>query len=134
MTQDRWPANGDKGTCFAQVRTPTLSFASWFTLTYSGVAQSVKHLRAMRRPGFNSWVRKLPWSRKWQPTAVFFPGESHGQRSLAGYNSWNCKSRTLLSAIFLSFFHHHSFDFMFLYDFLSGPSFAYVNPKVPITP
>ena len=53
MTQDRWPANGDKGTCFAQVRTPTLSFASWFTLTYSGVAQSVKHLRAMRRPGFN---------------------------------------------------------------------------------
>lgn len=30
--------------------------------------------------------------------------------------------------------HHNSFDFMFLHDFLSVPSFAYVNPKVPITP
>ena len=29
--------------------------------------------------------RKMPWSRKWQPTPVFSPGESHGQRSLAGY-------------------------------------------------
>ena len=28
------------------------------------------------------WVGKLPWSRKWQPTPVFLPGESHGQRSL----------------------------------------------------
>ena len=31
----------------------------------------------------NSWVRKIPWRRKWLPTAVFLPGESHGQRSLA---------------------------------------------------
>ena len=31
---------------------------------------------------------KIPWRRKWHPTAVFLPGESHGQRSLAGYNSW----------------------------------------------
>ena len=29
-----------------------------------------------------------PWSRKWQPTPVFFPGKSHGQRSLAGYCGW----------------------------------------------
>ena len=32
-----------------------------------------------------SQVRKIPWRRKWQPTPVFLPGESHGQRSLAGY-------------------------------------------------
>ena len=31
------------------------------------------------------WVRKIPWRRKWQPTRVFLPGESYGQRSLAGY-------------------------------------------------
>ena len=31
------------------------------------------------------WVRKISWSRNWQPTPVFLPGESHGQRSLAGY-------------------------------------------------
>ena len=43
-----------------------------------------------------TWVQstKIPWRRKWQPTSVFLPGEFHGQRSLAGYNSWGCKSRT----------------------------------------
>ena len=39
-------------------------------------------------PGFDSWVRKIPWKRKWQPTPVFFPGEFHGQRSLVGYSPW----------------------------------------------
>ena len=34
---------------------------------------------------------KIPWRRKWQPTSVFLPGESHGQRSLAGYSPWGCK-------------------------------------------
>ena len=29
--------------------------------------------------------------RKWQPVPVFLPGESHGQRSLAGYSAWGCK-------------------------------------------
>ena len=33
--------------------------------------------------GFDPWVRKKPWRRKWQPTPVFLAGESHGQRSLA---------------------------------------------------
>ena len=33
----------------------------------------------------------FPWSRKWQPTPVFLPGESHGQRSLVGYSPWGCK-------------------------------------------
>ena len=32
-------------------------------------------------PGY--WVRKIHWRRKWQPTSLFLPGESHGQRSLA---------------------------------------------------
>ena len=38
-----------------------------------------------------SWVRKSPWSRKWQPTLVFLPGKLHGERSLAGYSSWGGK-------------------------------------------
>ena len=33
----------------------------------------------------NPWVGKFPWRRKMAPTPVFLPGESHGQRSLAGY-------------------------------------------------
>ena len=36
-------------------------------------------------------VGKIPWRRKWQPTPVFLPGESHGQRSLAGYSLWGRK-------------------------------------------
>ena len=35
-----------------------------------------------RRCGFNPWVRKIPWWRKWQPTPVFLPEKFHGQRSL----------------------------------------------------
>ena len=44
-----------------------------------------------RRPKFNSWVGNIPWRRKWQPIPVFFPGKSHGQRSLVGYSPWGHK-------------------------------------------
>ena len=37
--------------------------------------------RRHSRLGFNPWVRKSPWRRKWQPTPAFLPGKSHGQRS-----------------------------------------------------
>ena len=39
--------------------------------------------RKSKRFGFETWVGKTPWSRKWQPTPVFLPGKFHGQRSLA---------------------------------------------------
>ena len=39
-----------------------------------------------RACGFDSWIRKIPWRRKWQPTPAFLPGESHGQKSLVVYN------------------------------------------------
>ena len=44
-----------------------------------------------RRHLFDTWVGKIPWRRKWQPTPVFLPGKSHGQKSLAGYSLWGCK-------------------------------------------
>ena len=44
-----------------------------------------------RRHGFDPWVWKIPWRRKWQPTPVFLPGESHGQRNLVGHNPWSRK-------------------------------------------
>ena len=47
-----------------------------------------------RRRGFNPWVRKIPWRRKWQPTLVFLPGNFLGQRSSAGYSPWGHKSWT----------------------------------------
>ena len=44
-----------------------------------------------RRHGFSPWVRKIPWRRKWQVPPVLLPGNSHGQRSLAGYSPWGRK-------------------------------------------
>ena len=53
--------------------------------------------RRHRRHGFHPWIGKIPQGRTWQPTPVFLPGESHGQRSLVGYNPWGHKSQTQLS-------------------------------------
>ena len=44
-----------------------------------------------QRGWFNPWAGKIPWRRAWQPTPVFLPGESHGQRSLAGYGPRDSK-------------------------------------------
>ena len=39
----------------------------------------------VKRCRFSLWVGKIPWRRAWQPTPVFLPRESFGQRSLVGY-------------------------------------------------
>ena len=44
----------------------------------------------------------FPWRREWQPTPVFLPGESHGQRSLAGYSPWGCKELDMTEQLTLS--------------------------------
>ena len=63
------------------------------------VAQTVKRLSAMLKTRVWSLGQEDPWRRKWQPTPVLLPGESHGQRSLVGYNHWHgvAKSQTQLS-------------------------------------
>ena len=55
------------------------------------VAQVVKRLPTMQETQFDPWVGKIPWRRKWQPTAVFLPGEYYGLRSLVGYSPWSHK-------------------------------------------
>ena len=40
---------------------------------------------------FNPWIGTIPCRRAWQPTPVFLLGESHGQKSLAGYSLQGCK-------------------------------------------
>ena len=43
-----------------------------------------------------------PWRMVWQPTPVFLPGESHGQRSLAGYSPWGRKESDTTERLTLS--------------------------------
>ena len=77
--------------------------ATQFVITLTIIIKLIKTLRASlmlsgrrihlqcRRQAFNSWVRKIPWGRKWQPAPVFFRRKSHGQRNLVGYSPWGCK-------------------------------------------
>ena len=58
---------------------------------FSGGSDGKESACNARDRGFDLWVGKIPWRRKWQPTSVFLPGKSHGQRSLAGYTPWGCK-------------------------------------------
>ena len=52
---------------------------------YSGKVPACQ-CRRFRNQGFDPWVRKVPWRRKWQPIPMFLPGKLHGQRSLASYS------------------------------------------------
>ena len=61
------------------------------TLGFPGGAsgkESTCQCRRHKRCEFNPRIMKIPWKRKWQPTLVFLPGKSHGQRSLEGYSPW----------------------------------------------
>ena len=71
------------------------------------VAQTVMHLPTMRRPRFNPWIRTISWRRKWQPTPVFLPGKSHGQRGLVDYSPWSCKESDTTERFHLSFLYVH---------------------------
>ena len=67
-------------------QTLCLPFPNW-NLGFSEPGKWVKTLPAKEgdmRGGFEPWVGKIPWRRKWQPTPVFLPGESHRGRSLTG--------------------------------------------------
>jgi len=53
--------------------------------------ESTCQCRRQRRPVFDPWVTRIPWSRKWKPTPVFLPEKFCGQRNLAGYSPWGCR-------------------------------------------
>ena len=56
------------------------------SLGFPGGASAKESACQCGRCRFDLWVGKIPWSRKWQSTLVFSPGESHEQRSLMGYS------------------------------------------------
>ena len=55
-----------------------------------------------RRSRSTAWVKKIPWRREWPPTLIFSPGESHGQRSLAGCSPWGPKVSDMTEQLTLS--------------------------------
>ena len=59
-----------------------------------------------------SLVWKIPWRRKWRPTPKFLAGKFHGQRSLVGYSSWDCKESDETG-------HTHTHIEMILFPFIS---------------
>ena len=63
-------------------------FHFFWRKSFSQVTQWWTTCLQCRKHGFDSWVGKIPWRRKWQPTSVFLPEKSQWQRSLAGYNPW----------------------------------------------
>ena len=73
--------------------------------TDTQILEHFHHCRMQRGgPQFNSWVRKIPWRREWLPTPLFLPGESHGQRSLAGYSPWDDKETDMTEWLTLPLF------------------------------
>ena len=56
-----------------------------------GAARSKESSCQCRMLGFNAWVRKISWKRKWQLTPVFLHGESHGQGRLMCCSPWGRK-------------------------------------------
>ena len=61
--------------------------------------ESACQCKRHRRQGFDVWVRKIPWRRKWQPTPVFLLGKFHGQRSLVGYSPWGHKESDMTDTL-----------------------------------
>ena len=77
---------------------------NFLPMNFPGGSDSSICLSICRRPGFDPWVGKICWRRKWKSTPVLFPGKSHGQRSLVGYSLWSHKeSDTTERLHFLSF-------------------------------
>ena len=73
--------------CFFIPKLRNLSRSAW----------NSRRLFQYRRCELGPWVEKITWKREWLPTPVFWPGELHGQRSLAVYSPWSHKQSTWLS-------------------------------------
>ena len=82
-------------TFISQARVFNFVFHKPTVLISSPVVLVVKNLLAsagdVKRCSFNPWVGKTSWRKAWQPTPIFLPGESYGQRSPGGYSPWGRK-------------------------------------------
>ena len=83
--------SGGQG-CPSNRKTRIIFSTCIFKTGSSLVAQELRICLQCRRHEFDTWARKIPWRRKQQPSPVFLPGKSHGQRSLV-VNSPRCRKR-----------------------------------------
>ena len=88
MTQQLWAR---VQTVSVSVSPQALSGLPWWLRRKESACQCMRH-------GFHSWVGKTPWRRAWKPSPVFLPGESHGQRNLAGYSPQGRKESDMTEA------------------------------------
>ena len=89
------------GVAWSRTRLKRLSSSKHVSVGFPGGACGTKpacQCRRHKRCWFDSWVTKIPWRRVWQPTPIFLPGKSHGQRSLAGYSPLGCKELDTMEA------------------------------------
>ena len=106
---------------------------AWWAAIY-GVAQSQTRLKRLSSSSrrcwklrFDPWVGMILRKRKWQLTPVFLPGESHGQRSLAGYSPWGSKESDTTE--------HTCTDihvYLFCFKFFSYLSYHRMLSRVPL--
>ena len=84
------PPQGDLSHQRIQPSSPALHEDSLLSEPPGGASgkESACQCRRHKEARFNPWVRKVPYSRKWQLAPMLLPGKSHGPRSLVSYSSW----------------------------------------------
>ena len=88
-----WAKDSKEWRCSLRLRTARVSQGLYLYMELSGWLSGKEPAYQCRRRGFEPWVGKIPWRRKWESSPIFLPGKSQGQRSLAGYSPWGCRVR-----------------------------------------
>ena len=108
----------------------SLGYSHWASL----IAQMVKSLPAVQETRAQSLSRKIPWRRVWQPTPIFMPGESHGQKSLVGYSPWGCKESDTTEQLTLDWGTHSSVTGVNGFDYSVLSTWMWWVPTVAVLP
>ena len=76
---------------------------TWLYCPFSSFCQRLSSISYL-----HSSLLSIAWRREWQLAPFFMPGESHGQRSLAGYRPWGCKESDITEWLTFAFHSFHS--------------------------
>ena len=84
-----------------------IPLCGWIIFYSMGLSGGFPGGSESKESAFNAgMVGKIPWRRKWQPTPVFLPGKSHGQRSLVGYSPRGCKESDMTKQLTHTWVYH----------------------------